>query len=103
MNKLRIIKIYEIKGVKHPMERYIIDLLYGIRKLKVLNFIIYEKRNIIYIRQIFGTSIFILDDKLLTNFGDRFSCNTNEINDIFKYLLNKHLKVKVNILKKYHF
>ncbi len=48
MNKLRLIKIYELRGKVHPIEASIIDLLDGIEEEPYDDRIYYKKDGVIY-------------------------------------------------------
>jgi len=95
MNKLRLIKIYELRKQVHPIEASIIDLLDGIEEEQKNPGWIYYKKN--------GKIYFSYNPKnnniclyLLSNII--FKYQKEETIEIMKYLLEKHLKITINIV-----
>jgi len=91
MNKLRLIKIYELRGKVHPIEASIIDLLDGIEEEPVGDYIVYMKNRIIYFN-------YHKKSNNITYPGEyiNFKCSYDEKITILKYLLEKHLKIKID-------
>ena len=93
MNKLRLIKIYELKGKVHPIEASIIDLLDGIEiEHYDDDYINYRKNSVAY---------FTYNKKsykiwLYLSSYNIFKCSVDEKREIMKYLLEKHLNLKIN-------
>ena len=92
MNKLRLIKIYELRGKVHPIEATIIKLLDGIEEEQQFDRIYYTK---------YGKYYFVYDIKyntlyIYTSVLRMLNCSVEEANEIIKYLLEKHLKLKIN-------
>ncbi len=96
MNKLRSIKIYELKGNVHPIEAFVINLLERVDivlndhrklfKLSDISYLVYNNINkdVWLVSEIFD--LFYYDLK----------CSYNETIVIMKYLLEKHLKLEIN-------
>jgi len=95
LNKLRLIKIYELRGKVHPIEASIIDLLDGIKEVPFDGYIEYMKNGeyyFDYIKKSNNIQLFYTIYKIL-------KCSLEETNVIMKYLLDKHLKLEINGVK----
>ena len=95
MNKLRLIKIYELRGKIHPIEATIINLLDGIEEdQQFADYIVYRKGGITYFAYNLKHNELFLYPYIYT----MFKCTEEETNEIMKYLLEKHLKITINIV-----
>jgi len=92
MNNLRSIKIYELKGKVHSIESTIIDLLDGIEIEEYGHYKAYRKNGLLYF------SFFVKTNNLYvySNLYDLLKCSKEEKVVIMKYLLEKHLKIKID-------
>ncbi len=96
MNKIRLIKIYELRGKIHPMEAFIIDILNGIEEVPNSIFIDYKKEDKRYFYQDLINDNFWLSYLLVWIFFEtKFKCNYYETQEVTKYLLEKHLNKRV--------
>jgi len=96
MNKLRLIKIYELRGKVHPIEASIIDLLDGIEEQKYGDLIYYKKDDNKY----FDYNIKFNEIYLYNSIYKLLKYTSGEeTNDIIGYLLEKHLKLEINGVK----
>jgi len=99
MNKLRLIKIYELRKQVHPIEKYIIDLLKDIEKVKISNYLYYTKERydlFCYDRQTKRIDIY---DIFKIEFREIIKCSYDELCLIMKYLLEKHLKIEIEYVE----
>jgi len=97
MNKLRLIKIYELKGKIHPIESFMIGVLDGIEEYQSHSEIIfYRKNGFNYLVHILSTNDIRTTNTLDYMFEKRFKCSIIERREIMKYLLEKHLKLTLN-------
>jgi len=92
LNKLRLIKIYELRGKVHPIEAYIIDILDGIEKDYTESYEYYMKNDIVYLRLDRKREFVWFSDIIYNYYHTRFRCSYVEIDDIIYYLVEKHLK-----------
>ncbi len=97
MNKLRLIKIYEIRGKVHPIEQKVIDILFNLEKEynSVIGGLQYTKDNLLYFDYSPETgNLWIY--YFLVIFDKVFKCNKVDSCEILKYLIGKHLKININ-------
>jgi len=92
MNKLRLIKIYELRGEIHPIEAIVIDILDGIKEFTYSNDIDYMKKGYFYFSYNKKNNHLFLDSHIYK----LFKCSEEETEEIMKYLLEKHLKIKID-------
>ncbi len=95
MNILRLIKIYELKGKVHPMEAAINDMLDGIEEVSREHYIKYTLDANSHFFYILKTNNIFSSYKLI-HIIRKYVCSDDESNIILKYLLEKHLKLKIN-------
>jgi len=93
MNKLRLIKIYELRNQVHPIEASIINLLDELVEVPDDDYIDYKKDVYIYFSYDTKTNTLFLNNYLIYQL---FKCTAEETNEIMNYLLKKHLKLKIN-------
>ena len=96
MNKLRLIKIYEIRGKIHPMELFISNVLKNLESNNSIHLIEYMRNNTLYIIYDKNTLNFKIDYQIWNYFRCEFNCTFDESVFIFKYILNKKLDLKIN-------
>jgi len=99
MNKLRTIKIYELKGKIHPIEASIINLLDELEEVQnadYIDYIFYKKDGEVY----FYYNIKTNSIRIYTHISERymFKCSLEETEEILKYLLEKYLKITINYI-----
>jgi len=99
MNKLRLIKIYELKGKVHPIEKYIIDLINDLDIVYKDNYEVYQKYDAYYMEYYFETNILYIYGYFENIFYTEFKCYPDEMYAIIKYLLEKHLKLEINYIQ----
>ena len=97
MNKLRLIKMYELRGKIHPIETFFIEFLNTLDKEEVLinNYIYYKKDNVYYISFNNNTKKMYLYGAFENHFLNTFDFSRERF-DIYHYLLEKHLNLKIN-------
>jgi len=95
MNKLRLIKINELRGEIHPIEAYIIEYLEGMHKEERIDYNRYVKDNLYFIEHDLITKDILLFIPF-NEFQQRFKCSLEEAKDIMGYLLGKHLNIDIN-------
>jgi len=91
LNKLRLIKIYELRGKIHPIEASIIDLLDSIEEVLEHNTIHYKITKYYFSYNTKSNSIWLFYPII-----QMFNCTKKETQEIMKYLLEKHLKLKID-------
>jgi len=98
MNKLRLIKIYELKGKVHPIEEAFVNILDCLKTYDEGMFTRYKnKTNKSTYFSYLNNNIFIYPI-LRKLFLTRFKCSNQEMTAIVKYLLEKHLKLVIGIV-----
>ncbi len=90
-NKLRLIKIYEIRGKVHPIEKTIIKLLDGVIKIPFYNEFYYMKDE----RYVFTYHTRTKKITLYT-WDFKFKSSKYEVKEVMKYLLEKHFKLEIS-------
>jgi len=99
-NKIRLIRIYELRGKVHPIEAFMIDILDGLEEVDSGNQITYIKDYERYFDYFIVTKTFYMYPVLfLESLRDICDCHDNEIMEIIKYLSEKYLKIKINLVR----
>ena len=92
LNKLRLIRIYEIRKQVHPIEAYIIEITDVIEKDYTESYEYYMKNNIVYFRMDRKMKFVWFSDIIYNYFHTRFRCSYTETTEIIYYLSEKYLK-----------
>jgi len=96
LNKLRLIKIYELRGEIHPIELSIIELLDNLEIISIDNYNRYTKDGVNYFYYFFNSDEIWLMDILCDKLKNDFKCSLDDTKEIITYLLDKYMDFKID-------